>query len=257
MFKIDDKIKLFVFDLDDTLYCGENFPDAIEMIEHLQKKYKVVFYTNNSSQSIFTIYTKLNDRGFKCLYDEVFSSASITALYLKEHNIDNVYVVGEGGLISEIENVGIKVIQNETAKNIVVGKDTEFNYEKISIALSIINKDGKFIACNQDPNFHLTKDIILPGCGAMVGAIAYASQNFPDIIVGKPNYFGLQKISQKFGVTNEEMVVVGDLIDVDIAMALGFKSKAILVYNDVITVNKNLLVFKNISEMFKYCKGEI
>ena len=52
MLEISEKIKLFAFDLDGTLYFGEEIaPGATELINYLREKYKIAFFTNNSSQT--------------------------------------------------------------------------------------------------------------------------------------------------------------------------------------------------------------
>ena len=41
-----DKIKLFAFDLDGTLYMGENIVSgAVALIDYLREEYLVVFFT--------------------------------------------------------------------------------------------------------------------------------------------------------------------------------------------------------------------
>jgi len=258
MFKIDNSIKLFVFDLDDTLYRGDFvFPYAVDLVKHLQKDYEVIFLTNNSTKPVIDICNKLNDKGFECSPEKVYTSSLLTIMYCQEYDINDIYVIGNTSIVEEFRKFGLKVIQDETAKHVVVANDLNFNYDKITTAINIINKGGKFIACNQDGNFKHSEDWILPGCGAMVGAISYASNSFPDVVVGKPNSYGIKTICIDWWVKKSEVVVVGDLWDIDIKMALDFGSKAILIDDELTTKNKNLLIFKSIEELYKYCKNEV
>jgi len=249
------KIKLFAFDLDGTLYVGNKaVPGAVELIRHLRKKYKVVFFTNNSSKTLREIYKKLIELKIECKLSEIFTSSSATAEYLKEKRINDLYVVGTKSFRSELKNIGLRIVNNDSAKNLVVGLDTDFNYSKLSIALSVLQNGGKFIACNEDGRFPIGKKRFLPGTGAMVGAIVAASKKRPDFIVGKPNTYILLKISKAFGVGHQGIMVVGDSYDSDIMMAFNYNCKSVFIKNNG-AAKKDVIVMKNLNELLQYIRG--
>ena len=254
MFEIAGKIKLFAFDLDGTLYIGENtVAGAVELIHYLREKYQVAFFTNNSSRTGSEVYEKLNRLGIKCKLDEVYASSSATALYLKESGIDNLYVIGSEGFRSELKSNGLRIGDNDSAENLVVGFDSDFNYNKIATALSVLLNGGKFIACNEDGSFPVGENRFLPGCGAMVGAIAASADKRPDFIVGKPNTYILSKIAKAYGIEHHEIIVVGDSYESDIMMALNYNSKAILINSEGnVTSNDNVLVMENLHKLLRY-----
>jgi HAD superfamily hydrolase (TIGR01450 family) len=255
MFEIAGKIKLFAFDLDGTLYIGENtVPGAVKLIDYLREKYEVVFFTNNSSKTGTQVHEKLNRLGVDCKPDEVYASSSATALYLNESGIDNLYVIGSDGFRSELEGCGLQIVDNDSADNLVVGFDSDFSYKKIATALSVLLKGGKFIACNEDSSFPVGENIFMPACGAMVGAIAASVEKRPDFIVGKPNTYILSKIAKTYGVEHHEIIVVGDSYESDIMMALNYQSKAILVNPKENSSNENVLVMKNLHNTLGYLK---
>lgn len=256
VFVINEKTKLFAFDLDGTLYLGEDIlPGATELVDYLVDKYQVVFFTNNSSKQLGDIYSKLNRIGIKCNPEQVYSSGHLTALYLKETGIDNLYVIGSKGLSSEIKKMGLRIIDDDSAENIVVGLDLDFNYKKIETALAILLKGGKFIACNEDMNFPIGKHRFMPGCGSMVAAVSSASARRPDFVVGKPNTYILAKILQDFKVKRSEVIVVGDSYESDIEMALNYNCKGVLVNSSSKIINNDILVTKNLKSLLKNLKG--
>jgi len=255
MFEIAGKIKLFAFDLDGTLYIGENLVSgAVELIDYLRRKYKIAFFTNNSSRTRREVYEKLNRLGIKCKLDEVYASSSLTALYLKESGIDDLYVIGSDGLRSELESKELRIVDNDSAKNLVVGLDFDFNYEKIATALSVLLKGGKFIVCNEDGSFPVGENRYMPGCGAMVGAIVVSAGKRPDFIVGKPNTYILSKISEAFETEDHEIIVAGDSYESDIIMALNYNSKAILINSKGNVIDSNVLVMENLHELLRYIR---
>ena len=255
MFDISGKIKLFAFDLDGTLYLGENLvPGALELISYLRNRFYVTFFTNNSSKTAKEIFEKLNRLGIKCGIDEVYAASSAAAVYLKESGIDNLFLIGSKSLRAELESNGLKVVDNDSADNVVVGLDFDFNYSKIKTALSVLSKGGKFIACNTDPSFPVEDNQHAPGCGAMVGAVAFSAGRSPDFIVGKPHTYILSILARNYKVKHDEIVVVGDSYESDIAMALNYGSKAILVNSDHPVSDKNVFAVKDINQMLTCMK---
>lgn len=251
-----NKIKLFAFDLDGTLYLGDNaIAGAVDLIRYLREKYQVVFFTNNSAKTVGQVHEKLNRLELECKLDEVYTSSSTTAAYLSEARIDNVFVVGSRGLCTELENKGIRIIDSDLAENLVVGLDPDFNYNKIAIAMSILQKGGKFIICNEDRSFPVGENRFRPGCGAMVGAISAVADKRPDFIVGKPNTYILSKISEAFGVNNNDIMVVGDSYESDVQMALNYNCKAILIANKNVD-NDGVVAVKNLKELLQYIRRE-
>ncbi|HNX91849.1 MAG TPA: HAD hydrolase-like protein, partial [Candidatus Omnitrophota bacterium] len=128
--------------------------------------------------------------------------------------------------------------------------------EKLSAALNILIKGGKFIACNEDARFPVGDGMYRPGCGAMVGAIAAASGKKPDFVVGKPNTYILSRISGDFCVRNDEIMVVGDSYESDIAMALSCDCHAVLLSGGSRRINRDdrVMVIQNIAEILHYMR---
>lgn len=89
--------KLFILDMDGTIYLGETpIPGALEFTQKAAAKGKrVIYFTNNASKSIEMYYEKLNRLGFQPKEGDIMSSADVTIDYLKEHHKNqSVYLVG-------------------------------------------------------------------------------------------------------------------------------------------------------------------
>ncbi len=230
MLNIAENIKLFALDLDGTLYRGETIiAGAIKLIEYLRENFQVFFFTNNSAKTAGQICEKLNRLGIECRPNEVCTTSSAAAVYLSESGIDNLFVIGSDGLRRELQGHGRHIVDNDSACHLIVGFDDDFNYAKIATALSILSKGGKFIVCNEDSSYPVGADKYMPGCGAMVGAVAASAAKQPDFVVGKPNTYILSKVAGQHRLNHDEIMVVGDSYESDVTMALNFKSKAILI----------------------------
>lgn len=244
--------RLYAFDLDGTLYLGEEaIAGAVDLVAGLRGDYRIAFFTNNSSKTDRQVREKLERLGFEPRPEEVYTSASAAARYLKTEGIDEVFVVGADGLRREIEKAGVSEAGEGRAQNLVVGIDPDFSYRKIAAALAVLLRGGRFVACNEDARFPVGGGAWLPGCGAMVGAIAAASGRRPDFVAGKPNTHLLAIIAGAFGVEAGEIVVVGDSYESDIAMALGYGSKAVLIGTPRGVPAGDLLVVEDLTALRK------
>ena len=230
--------KTVIFDLDGTIYFGENIVnEALKCINTLiENDFNILFLTNNSTKTRAEISSKLNYLGIMTDESKIYSSSYATAKYLFEQNIENVFVIGSNGLKNEISSLGINCSNENNSQAIVVGLDLEFNYQTISKALIALNQNVKFIACNIDNSFPVENQILKPACNAMVGALIGASGKEVDFIVGKPNSYLLDIICKDWNLCNEDIWVVGDSLESDIAMANRFGCKSILVGNKGVTM---------------------
>jgi HAD superfamily hydrolase (TIGR01450 family) len=226
-------IKAIAFDLDGTIYYGNQVIDgAAGTIEYLKSKgIKVFYFTNNSTKTREQIYSKLKGMGLDLSLDTVYTSAYATAVYCKESQLDSVYCIGSNGLISELNGHGIST-NNEKVKAVVVGLDLNINYDKIATALLHIQNGCKLIVCNQDKNYPVEGGRLLPGCGSMVAAVLGSCNRTMDFEVGKPNTYMIELLTNNYGFTNKDILVVGDSLDSDIEMANRYGCKSILVTKD-------------------------
>ena len=251
-----DKIKLFAFDLDGTLYKGENLlTGAKELITFLrQEKYHVVFHTNASMKNPKQIAEKINLLGINCDEIDVFNPTRLAPDFLKKYEINNVYVIGSDSFKDELVKNEINVIDSILADHVVVALDPYFNYNKLSNALSIILKEGKLIIANRDNKYPVGNNWYLPGCGAIVSAIETAAGCNICFEIGKPNIYMMEKISEQYNVNNDEIVVIGDSYDSDIQMAFNYKCKSILIEEEP-SHNTNTKKVKNLQQLLMIIKN--
>ena len=150
--------ELFLFDMDGTLYLGDEiFDGAVELMEDLPalgKKY--IYLTNNSSRAGTDYITRLKGFGFPCEAENVFTSGMATGMYLNQNYPGaKVYLVGTQAFRRELLSYGIHLVE-EDAEIVVVGFDTELVYEKLNKACHFLRRGATFIAANPDwvPDHH-------------------------------------------------------------------------------------------------------
>ena len=102
--------KLFIFDMDGTIYLGDNvFPFAIDFINKLRKAgKKVLFFTNNASRSPETYVERLEKMGFSPTRDEIMTSGDVTAEFLlRNRKGKTVYLLGTPDLEKNFKERGL------------------------------------------------------------------------------------------------------------------------------------------------------
>lgn len=216
------KYKAYCFDLDGTVVRGkEGIESAIAFIHKLQEKGIEPFYvTNNSSKTREQLQSSLALIGVNAQLDHIYSSALVTAKYVKMHfPTSKVRMIGSRGIYEALVTEGIEITDGD-AEVFVMGIDRELNYRMIADACIAVQNGTKFIATNQDIKFP-TEYGFSPGNGAFARLIEEVTGVSP-IYIGKPSPAILEVISKEFNFTKDEMVMIGDNYDTDIQCGIRF-----------------------------------
>ena len=231
-------IELFLFDMDGTLYLGDNvYEGAIELMNDLPKLgKKYIYLTNNSSRAGTDYIARLRRLGFPCEAENVFTSGMATGMYLNQrHPGAKVYLAGTKAFYRELVSYGIDLVNDEnghtdaeTVDVVVQGFDTELVYEKLDKACHFLRRGATFIAANPDWVCPMPAGEVLPDCGSICALLTAASGVKPTYI-GKPNRNMVDVISAQTGVPNEQICCVGDRLYTDIAVAVNAGAQSVLV----------------------------
>lgn len=211
------KYKLYLIDLDGTLYNGNNeIKYAKEFIDFLNyNNIDYLLITNNSTTVEKDVVKKLKNFDIVTKENNILTSSEATSLYIKSNKLDNVYVIGEVGIKETLVRNNINIVNNsDLAEVVVVGLDRNVTYDKLSIACQAILNGAKFIATNPDKLIPTEKGMF-PSNGAQVKFLEYATSIEP-IIIGKPNNIIMNVAIEKFDYNLEDIVMIGDNYDTDI-----------------------------------------
>ena len=150
--RLKDK-KLFLFDMDGTIYLGENLfvgvPELLQKIENKGSRY--VFITNNASKSVSDYVKKLHRLGLTNVTEEhFFTSAQAMLMLLKEkHANELIYLQGTKSLVDEYIASGLNITTEYTnnAGAIVVAFDTELTGDRCYTDIASGNNAGVDTVC--------------------------------------------------------------------------------------------------------------
>lgn len=210
------------FDLDGTLYLGNRAVDgAAELVQKLRSRgLRVLFLTNNSTKTRRAICDKLNALNIHASPEEIYSAARGVALFLKQEGRSPVYCFGTDGLREEMEAAGVDLVSDpKQASVVVIGLDMKLDYEGISRLLPLRGRKCLLVACNRDLLFPSDAGAPSLGCGFVASVVELVLERKIDYVVGKPNTFLLDLLAQEQGVSMDEILIVGDSLESDIAMA--------------------------------------
>jgi 4-nitrophenyl phosphatase len=225
------EIRMVAIDLDGVVYEGKTMvPGADAAISKLrQRGLRIAFSTNSSVRTRAETALKLRGMGIPAEEDEIVTSAYVAGLLVRDMGAKRVLVIGAEGLKQEVFRVNAAVVPEPPCDVLVVGMDTAFSYSKIQMAMDAIAGGATFIACNRDARFPSDNGRMSPGCGPIVAAVEAAVGLPAHHVAGKPNVLMLDIIAARHNLRPQEILVVGDGIESDIAMAAAFGSPSALV----------------------------
>ena len=224
--------KLFLFDMDGTLYLGDRLFDfTIELLREIRRTGgKYLFMTNNSSKSVADYIKKLEKLGISSTREDFITSSQATAYYLhKHHEGQRLYVCGTESLKEELRWEGFTVTEKvEDTDCIVMGFDTELTFRKLhDVSYLLLTRELPYIATNPDLVCP-TEFGSVPDCGSVCGMIFNATGKRP-VVIGKPSPLMPQLAMDRLGYSKEETCVIGDRIYTDVKSGLNAGITGILV----------------------------
>ncbi|WP_288658083.1 TIGR01457 family HAD-type hydrolase [uncultured Limosilactobacillus sp.] len=231
------KYQGYFIDLDGTTYKGtKRIPAAARFIKRLQAANKtVLFVTNNSTRTPEFVAANLRDNhDIDVTAANVYTTALATADYLDRVAGDRrqAYVVGESGLRDALKQRHF-ILTDHQPDYVVVGLDSQVTYAKLEMAVLLIRAGATFIGTNADSNLPNERGMV-PGAGSLIKLVEYATQQKP-VMIGKPEATIMQMALQKTGLSQEEVVMVGDNYNTDIRAAINTGMDSLLVYTGLST----------------------
>ena len=226
------QIKLYLFDMDGTLYLGDRLFDfsspLLEKIKENGGRY--MFMTNNSSKSVSAYIEKLAGMGIAATPEEFITSSQATAHYLKQHHPGAIlYVCGTRSLQKELQENGFSVTDDPAlAQCIVMGFDTELTFQKLhDVSYMLSTREIPYIATNPD-YVCPTEFGSVPDCGSVCDMIYNATGKRP-VVIGKPQPLMPQLAMDLTGCKPWETAVIGDRIYTDIKSGINAGTVTVLV----------------------------
>jgi 4-nitrophenyl phosphatase len=222
----------FILDMDGVIYRGDQaLPGAAEFLGGLRAAgVPFLFLTNNATTPARLVADRLQAMGIAARASDVLTSSEATAAVLAaEMPGCSVLAVGEVGISEALTEAGLQLTDRpEEADAVVVGLDRHCTYERLRDAALAIRRGACFYATNTDRALP-TEVGLIPGAGALVGALEIATDVAPRVI-GKPSRDIFAFALRRLGTPPDRSAVVGDRPETDIlgGQRAGLRTIAVL-----------------------------
>lgn len=229
MKKLSD-VKLFVLDMDGTIYLGDRlFPYTLDFLRRVEETGRdFCFFTNNSSKNRQAYLEKLSRMGIHVPPEKMLISNGVILDWLRENRPgQSAYVVGTPALVEDFQAAGV-ALSDTSPDYVVLGFDTTLTYNKIRLACDFIRAGAPVYGANPDWNCPVEGGGFIPDCGS-IAALVKASTGVQCEFFGKPSRHTLNYMLKHTGCRPRELAVVGDRLYTDIAVAAGTEVTSVLV----------------------------
>lgn len=244
--------KCIVFDLDGTVYFGDNLAEnATKILQYCYEKFEHVFFvTNNSAKTRNEIYQKLCQMGLNIDINHLITCGYTIAKYLTKNNYENVFTIGTESLKKELKLQGINP-ESKDPQAIVVGYNREFCLEDLKPIVKYKNTDLNLIIANKEHSYPWNNGELLPGAGQIIVSVEYTLNKPYDICVGKPNPMMLETMLEGLNINPNEVLVVGDSYESDIVMAQNYGATGVYITEEK---RNDCICIENLSELLEVIK---
>ena len=237
---IPSNIRGLILDMDGVLWTSDapigDLPAIFGRIDELGLR--TVFATNNGTRSPEQYVERLAGFGVHAEARQVVTSSLCVAHLLEQRFPQGgpLFVVGEQGLTEAVRAKNFEPLSIEAAPGaqaVVMGLDRQVSFEKMREATLLVRAGKPFYATNPDKTFPTPRGQI-PGAGAWTAVVTTATGVEP-IYAGKPFPFIIELALEQLGLPKDQVLVVGDRIDTDIAAGQAFGAPCALVLSGVST----------------------
>ena len=218
----------YLFDLDGTIYLGDQLlPGAGRLIAALRRQERPIrFISNNPTRDPAQYAAKLTALGAPTAPDEIVNTVVTTVAWLKARHPDAVvFPIAEAPLIRALTEAGIRISDRAEEIDIVIASyDRGFDYRKLQIAFDAIwfRRRAFLVQTNPDRFCPYPGGRGQPDAAAITAAIEAATGTTCRHSFGKPDPLMLTAAMATLpALEPQRVVMVGDRLHTDVAMAIG------------------------------------
>ncbi|MUK87378.1 HAD-IIA family hydrolase [Ornithinibacillus sp. L9] len=234
-----EEIKGFIFDLDGTIYLGDQVIDGadtvINTLQQLGKK--VLFLTNKTIESREKYAKKLQQFNIHASVENILNPTVTLINYLQESDPTAcLYVIGEQIIKDELSKAGFLQAQTpEETDIVIISWDRDFHYDHLNFAYQAVKRGAKMIATNPDRTCPIENGDV-PDCAGMIGALEGVSGRKIDLQIGKPSIITLDAALKILELDSHQCIMIGDRLETDIRMGNEADMKTALVLTGITTM---------------------
>jgi NagD protein len=224
-------IDAVVFDVDGTLLHAldpggvrgaDPIPGAFETVDRIRSSgRRVLFFTNGTGKTPGEYASDLRSLGLRLDDGEFMNPAVVAAQWLaRRHPGKSVLVLGCAGVAAPLRAAGIAVYEAaepRPADVVLVGWDTTLTYAALRAACDSVWASAPLLATSTARVFSVGGGPA-PGWSSAVVAGITRTTGRRAVTLGKPSPIALREMCRAVGAVPARTLVVGDDLDLEIAM---------------------------------------
>ena len=220
-------LKGVIFDIDGVLeFQSTVYPGAIETVQELRRQgLQLRFLTNSTLKSRASCAARLRTRGFMVADEDVFTASSLTAEYLRRAGPRSCWLMVDREGRDEFREFPE---DSQHPEYVVIGDSrSTFDFDHLNQALRMLLQGSKLIGMQAEL---LDSSMGAPelNVGSWVGMLERAA-GVQAVYIGKPGAFAFETVVASMALPPEQVAVVGDRIQTDIAGAQKLGMLSVLV----------------------------
>jgi HAD superfamily hydrolase (TIGR01458 family) len=216
-----------LFDVEGVLYVGNQvISGAVDTIRYVQAQQLPHRYvTNTTTKSRQALSQKLQALGFPVEPQEILSPPAAACVYLRQRQPRSGYFLVSEAVREEFREFAI----SETNPEVVIIGDIgrAWTYELVNKIFQLVMAGAELIALHKGKYWQTPAGLRLD-IGAFIAGLEYAT-GVEATVIGKPSPAFFQAAVQELARPQEEIVMVGDDLEADVAGAQQCGLRGILV----------------------------
>ena len=250
----------FVFDLDGCVWNGNVLnPGAGETLAALDRAgRRLAFVSNNSRATGADLRERLHALGVTVAQHALSPLEIIGEVITERWSRSRVLVMGAREMEDAIAGAGHAIVDFKdwrAATVVAVGNDFDLTFERLTMAARAAAATGRLVTPNVDPRLPVEGGEFLPGCGAIVNAVAVAAGGVEPVVVGKPEPPLFRMALERLGLPPSRVAMVGDSLGADILGARGVGMPTVLYAPQGSTAAEPDVVVRSFAELARLAGG--
>jgi NagD protein len=231
-------VKGFILDVDGTLVhrAGAGLivqPGAVEFLDRIRASDRpFVLFTNGSHVAPQTFAADLRSAGLPVGDDELLTPLVSVQYWLRSRRPDgSVFLFAGDRSRAYLEQAGVRLVEDRPDVVFVAHADA-VDFDRLERAARAVIGGAKLLTASYQPAYAGANGPILSRGAMTAAAIAKASSTRP-VVVGKPSRAALAAIADRLGARTHDLALIGDDVNMDIALGRLGGARTILVRSGI------------------------